>query len=47
MEILGFVFGLTGAGVGLLAFFRLNALEKKLKESGILDQDFNSEDHVR
>ncbi len=46
MEILGFVFGLTGAGVGLLAYFRLNALEKKLKDSGVLDKDFNSEDHV-
>ncbi len=46
MEILGFVFGLTGAGVGLLAYFRINALEKKLKDSGALDKDFNSEDHV-
>ena len=46
MENLGFVFGLTGAGVGLLAYFRLNALEKKLKDSGVLDQDFNSEGHV-
>ena len=46
MEILGLVFGLTGAGVGLLAHFRLNALEKKLKDSGVLDKDFKSEDHV-
>lgn len=46
MEILGFVFGLTGAGVGLLAYFRLNALENKLKDSGVIDQDFNSKDQV-
>ena len=44
METMGFVFGMSGLSFGLIAFvFALNAmgkvdkLEKKLKEKGILD----------
>ena len=42
MEIIGFIFGLTGLAIGILAYFRVDKLEKKLKETGIIDKDFSS-----
>ncbi len=38
--IIGMAFGIMGMGLGAVAFQRLSALEKKLKESGILDKDY-------
>ena len=46
MGIIGFVFGMMGMTFGLIAFTRVSALEKKLKETGVLDRDFNSEDEL-
>ncbi len=43
MAILGFIFGMTGLSFGLIAYIRLDNLEKQLKESEILDQDFSSQ----
>ena len=42
METIGFVFGLLGAAFGILAYLRVDKLEKKLKETGIVDKDFSS-----
>ena len=45
MENLGFIFGMTGMTFGIfgfIAFTKVTALEKKLKETGVLDKDFNS-----
>lgn len=42
MEIIGFIFGMTGLAMGILAYFRVDKLEKKLKETGIVDKDFSS-----
>ena len=42
MEIIGFIFGLTGLAIGILAYLRVDKLEKKLKETGIVDKDFSS-----
>jgi hypothetical protein len=46
MGILGFVFGMMGMSFGLIAFTKVSALEKKLKETGVLDKDFNSEEEL-
>jgi len=46
METTGFVFGLFGFFFGILAYLRINALEKKLRETGVLDKNFNSEKEV-
>ena len=40
MTSMGFVFGLAGLVFGLVATSRLNRLEKKLKELGVLDEKF-------
>lgn len=49
MENLGFIFGLISMSFGitfgifsLIAYTKVTALEKKLKETGVLDKDFNS-----
>ena len=41
--IIGMTFGISGMGLGifgLIAFVRLEKLQKQLKESGILDKDY-------
>ena len=41
--IIGMTFGIIGMGLGvfgLIAFGRLEKLEKQLKESGVLDKDY-------
>ena len=43
MEVMGFVFELTGIAFGLFAYLRLNALEKKLQKTGVLDKNYHSE----
>ena len=43
--IIGMTFGITGMGLGvfgLMAFMRLEKLEKQLKESGVLDKDYKT-----
>lgn len=42
METIGFIFGLMGLAIGLLAYLRVDKLEKKLKETGIVDKNFSS-----
>lgn len=39
LGVLGFIFGL----MGMVAYVRLDKLEKKLKETGVLEPDFKSE----
>lgn len=39
MGSMGFIFGIFG----IVAYSRIDALEKKLKESGVLDKQFDSE----
>ncbi|WP_169713930.1 hypothetical protein [Oceanicoccus sagamiensis] len=46
MDTTGFVFGMIGFTFGLLAFLKIGALEKKLKETGVLDKDFDSEKEI-
>jgi hypothetical protein len=46
MEIMGFIFGLAGLSFGILAYLRIGALEKKFKETGALDQNFNSQEQI-
>ena len=46
MEIFGLIFGSAGIGLGMFGFFaymRITALEKKLKDAGVLDKNFDSE----
>lgn len=49
MGILGFILGLMGTTFGIfgfIAFTKVSALEKKLKETGVLDSAFNSEEEL-
>ncbi len=46
MEVIGFVFGLAGLSIGLIAYMRVTNLEKKLKEQGALPEDFDSEKNI-
>lgn len=45
MEYMGMVFGIIGFVFGLIAMGRIEALEKKLKASGVLPPDFDSQDN--
>ncbi len=42
METIGFIFGLAGAALGIMAHKRMSALEAKLKELKILEEDYSS-----
>jgi hypothetical protein len=46
MDFLAWFFGFIGMSFGIIAYARVGALEKKLKESGVLDQSFNSEEEI-
>ncbi len=46
MDIIAWFFGFIGMLFGLIAYARVGALEKKLKESGVLDQSFNSKEEI-
>lgn len=41
--IIGMSMGVMGFIFGIIAYSRIDALEKKLKEKGVLDEKFNSE----
>jgi hypothetical protein len=43
MEVLGFIFGITLWASASSALAKIAALEKKLKEAGVLDKEFKSE----
>jgi len=43
MEIMGFIFGIIGFVFALFVYMRQNTLEKKMKETGVLDKDYHSE----
>lgn len=43
MDVMAWIFGSTGMVIALVAYTRVGVLEKKLKESGILDKSFDSE----
>ena len=43
MENVGFIFGLFGFLIAASALQKITSLEKKLKEIGVLDKDFDSE----
>ena len=38
--IIGMTFGTTGMALGVFSLMRLAKLEKRLKESGVLDKDY-------
>ena len=38
--------GVLGFFIAGFCYFRINALEKKLKEINVLDKDFNSKDKI-
>ena len=38
--IIGMTFGITGMALGVFSLMRLAKLEKRLKESGVLDKDY-------
>ncbi len=47
LAVTGFVFGMSGfvfGLVGVVAFVRLEALTKALKETGVLDEQYQPED---
>ena len=46
MDFLAWMFGLMGMAFGSMAYARVGALEKKLKESGVLNKSFNSEEEI-
>ena len=49
MEIIGFVFGMVGMtfGIfGILAYYKITALEKKIKDSGVLDKKSNPKNEI-
>ena len=46
MENVGFIFGIFGFMLGALAIQRIAALEKKLKETGVLDKSFDAEKEI-
>jgi hypothetical protein len=43
MENAGFIFGVFGFVLAASALQKIISLEKKLKEMGVLDKDFDSE----
>lgn len=46
MGTVSFVFGLAGLAFALIATKRLNKIEDKLKELGVLDKDFSSGERI-
>ncbi|WP_187409102.1 hypothetical protein [Saccharophagus sp. K07] len=46
MDTIGWIFAITGMCIGFSAYARVGALEKKLKEEGILDASFDSEKEI-
>lgn len=44
MEMFGLMFGIIGMTFGLMSYSRIDKLEKRLKELGVLEQDFKSEE---
>lgn len=46
MDFLAWMFGLMGMTFGLMAYARIGALEEELKESGVLNKSFNSEEEI-
>jgi hypothetical protein len=46
VEILAFIFGMMGFIMGIFAYLRTNAIKKKLKEAGVFDKNFNSENEI-
>ncbi|MDM7994918.1 MAG: hypothetical protein QUT30_04430 [Acidobacteriota bacterium] len=43
MEVVGFIFGIIALGTASSALAKIAALEKKLKDAGILDKELKSE----
>ena len=46
MTSMGFIFGLAALAFALIANSRLNKLEDKLKELGVLDKNFKSGERI-
>ena len=42
----GFIFGMIGMMFGLIAYSRVDKLEQRLKELGVLEHDFKSEEEI-
>lgn len=47
MDIMGMVFGVTGIAFGLIAWVRIDNLEKKLKRFDVIPDDFDSMDNPK
>ena len=43
LGVVGFVFGLSGCGFGIMAYLYVNKLVNTLKEKGILDKSYSME----
>lgn len=46
MDTMGSLFGMAGFAFAIMAYLRIGALEKKLKEAGVLDKNFDSENEI-
>ena len=46
MAILGFIFGACSLAFAASCYARIDKLEKRLKELGVLEQDFKSDDET-
>jgi hypothetical protein len=43
MEVFGFVFGMVGLSLASVALYRIDNLEKKLKQFDVIPREFDSE----
>ena len=46
MEFMAFIFGIMGFMFAVIAYSRIDKLEKRLKELGVLEQDFKSDEEI-
>lgn len=44
MAFFSLVFGIIGFSFGLISYSRMDKLEKRLKELGVLEPDYNSDE---
>lgn len=47
MDVLGYVFGIAGIAIGLIAWIRIENLEKKLKQFDVIPNEYDSLDNPK
>jgi biopolymer transport protein ExbB/TolQ len=47
LNIVALIFAMSGLGVAVLAYLRLNSLEQKLKDLHVVPEDFSSQEFKR